>query len=665
MTRARLHAAVFAALMTAAVGCGAQLSMSSVPEVPRSHDPYVEALVQRAHALDVAHSVQWLRLGHYRQGLLGPGFLGGGYTSQADGEGLFLSPHGKVDPQAELDATLRAFFAPVPTRPSTPKETPNDAHALCRFPARFLYLQGALGLDASRMPVQSCPAFEHFYADLQPQSVTLIFSSYYLNSPASAFGHTFLRINKANTLAIGKKKELLDYGIDFSANVDSNNAVLYAIKGLAGLFPGTFKQIPYYYKVRQYNDTESRDLWEYELALTPSQLATLIAHLWELGHTYFDYYYLGENCSYHILGLIEVATPDLDLTSRVSSPVLPTDTVKVLTAAPGLVRDVHYRPSLRTQFRARVADMSGDEQALVEDLVHDPDAPLPASVDPRSRIRVLDAAADLIDVHYGEALVMKTNSEAAKRKQRVLERRAAIQLPSETLDIRPPWDKAPEAGHDSHRVGLGAAGAYGMVAPTLDLRVCLHDLADPSNGYPELNAIEFMHARVQLWPDGKLQVDDLAAFRVTSLTAQNTFDRKLSWKFDVGGLTLDDRTCRRCFATHIGGGAGMAFAPFGERFMLFITTDAAAFYAPALHGIGGSPTRLGVGPAAGLRLRFLPNLVSLWTAQYLWLPWQAPYAVYRADAILRWEYVRNVAISLEARAMPSAYQGQLLSFVYF
>src|SRR4051794_22934954 len=81
-------------------GCGATLSVP-VQEPPVSADPYVEALVERALALDLAHSVDWLRLGHYRQGLLGPGFLGGGYASQADGPEFFLSPSGKQDPAAE------------------------------------------------------------------------------------------------------------------------------------------------------------------------------------------------------------------------------------------------------------------------------------------------------------------------------------------------------------------------------------------------------------------------------------------------------------------------------------------------------------------------------------------------------------------------------------
>src|SRR5205085_2119317 len=91
--------------------------------------------------------------------------------------------------------------------------------------------------------------------------------------------------------------DLLDYGVDYSATADTSNPVLYAFKGIFGFFPGTFHIFPYYYKVREYNDYESRDLWEYDLSLTPQQVTMLVAHLYELGATYFDYYYIDENCS--------------------------------------------------------------------------------------------------------------------------------------------------------------------------------------------------------------------------------------------------------------------------------------------------------------------------------------------------------------------------------
>ena len=162
-----------------------------------------------------------------------------------------------------------------------------------------------------------------------------------------------------------------------------------------------FRKIPFYYKVREYNDFESRDLWEYDLALRPDQLRMLVAHLWELGSTYFAYYYLSENCSYHILGVIEAADPNLNLISELSWPVLPADTVKALFRNPGLVRAVNYRPSNRTQFRQRVETLDPEELEMVSALMADPRRSFPKALSVQRRVKVLDTAIDLIDVRGG------------------------------------------------------------------------------------------------------------------------------------------------------------------------------------------------------------------------------------------------------------------------
>jgi hypothetical protein len=42
-------------------------------------------------------------------------------------------------------------------------------------------------------------------------------------------------------------------------------------KVLTGQYPGEYSIMPYYRKVKEYGDFESRDLWEYELNLTPEE----------------------------------------------------------------------------------------------------------------------------------------------------------------------------------------------------------------------------------------------------------------------------------------------------------------------------------------------------------------------------------------------------------
>lgn len=626
-------------------------------------DPYAQTLIHRAHAQRLAEQRQWHKLLHYKLGVLGRGFLGGGYESEADGPEFFLSPRGKLDPQAELDATLRAMFLPL-ARVSA--EADPNAHPVCRFPARFMYLREQLGIDVARLPVQRCPKAEQFIAELDPGSLTLIFSAYYLNNPASAFGHTFLRVNKRNSLVVGERRELLDYGIDYSADVDTGNAIIYALKGLSGLFPGTFKRVPYYYKVRTYNDYEARDLWEYELDLTPAQLLLLSAHLWELGHTYFEYYYLTENCSYHVLSLIEVADPELHLLDGISAPVIPADTVKTLFKYPGLVRRTSFRPSARRQFEARAEQLDIAARELVEHLAADAHYRLPEAIPDARAIAVLDAAADLIDVWYARDLVHHKDSAAALRKQVLLERRARILAPSPALRVETPESERPELSHGSHRMGMGAALSHDQRwGFSLDVRLALHDLTDPIPGYPELNAIEFMRMRVQWWQTQRIELEEASLVRVTSLTPQSRFDRKSSWEFDVGATTIKDRACNACLMAHATGGAGLAFAVASNRLSIFALAYGSFGWAPDIEGLAGSHLRLGIGPSGGVRLRLLPGAILLARARWLYLPAQSPESTYRLEAQLRVSIATGAALGLEGRMVPNGLEAQALAYAYF
>jgi hypothetical protein len=617
---------------------------------------YVRTLIARARLLQLGYSVQWLKLGHYRTAAFSDR-----YESEVDGPNFFLSPRGKIDPQAELEATLRAFFAP-------PDETLKEP-VICHYPARFAFLQRELGFDLSRIRLPECKDFIQFVAEANPQSVTLVFSSYYLNNPASAFGHTFLRLNKAGTMASGERRELLDYAIDFSADVDTGNAIIYAFKGLMGGFPGTVKRMPFYYKVRKYGDYESRDMWEYELALSPPELYMLLAHIWEVGHTYFDYYYLSENCSYRILLLLEAAKPSLRLTPQLTSPVLPTDTVKALFDNPGFVRQVVYRPSAHTRFEHDVQGLSSEQKSLVDDLADDAELPLPAHLSKAEQVQVLDAAADLVDLRSLKKIVVHEDPVAAERKRRLLERRAALAVPSPEAPLEPPWNKAAERGHDSKRFGI--AGGYrdpsaGFIA--LDFRLAMHDLADPSDGYPDLAQIDFLPTRLRVYPkhDGlRFALEDFSVVSIVSLNSLSRFDLAPSWRFSIGARTLEHEGCTSCLAAKFRLGAGPAFAFADEAITLFLTIDTWVFSGPDVIGIADKAVRAGLGPSPGLRIRFDPNLVWLLSGDLTWYPEQADPWIWQADSVLRFSYLHNQALSLELRARRDRREAQLFALTYF
>jgi hypothetical protein len=606
------------------------------------------ALLARAAEQKVAESPGWLRLGHWRSRWL-PGVKG-----DPDGPAFYLSPQGKTDPAAELAATLAGLLAP----PSGGEDELNDPY--CRFPARLYYLADALGFDPSRVPPRSCPKQAAFFERVGARSVTVVFSSYYMNNPASSFGHTFLRLNKTEAPLPGKTFELLDYGVDYSAQVTTSNALLYAFQGLFGLFHGTFNHYPYYYKVREYADSESRDLWEYDLALTPREVAMLAAHLWELGGTWMDYWYLDENCSYHVLGALQAAAPRLDLIDPFAFRplVVPADTIKVLFENPGLVRAVHYRPAIRTQFEARARDLDASQALAVESLLLDPAAPLPPGP-PASDAAVLDATLDLIDVRHGKGLIYETDTAMAGARQALLARRSAVPVQSAAQVIEPPEARRPDRGHGSLRFGLGGGlleprgGATGGFA-SFDLRLCLHDLLDPPEGFPPEAEIEFLPTRLR-WDGGrgKLVLDQSQFVRIVSLAPWTRFDLRSSWHVKAGAETIRDSGCPSCVAMVIDGGAGMAGAGFGGALHAALFADGSVEAAPDLRGLGGSGWRIGLGPSALVRLRAGTWAGLLASGSWRWLPGTPTHETWTIAGAGRLHLARDVSLALEYRRRPS------------
>jgi hypothetical protein len=620
-------------------------------------DPgYAEALIAKAHRLGLARDPHWLRLGHWRKYPLT------GYRSDAAGPDFFVDPQGRTDPAAELEADLRAFFG------ATEQPQAEVARGLmppvCRFPARLAVLRQKLELDVDRLDLKPCPKLDEYWGRVQPESVSLIFSAYYLNNPASMFGHTFLRVRKRGPAAGRQQRELLDNAIDYSADADTGNPVLYAFKGLFGFFPGTFKLRPYFYKVREYNDFESRDLFEYELALSEGEVALLVAHLFELGSTYFDYYYADENCSYQILAALEAASPRLVLLDHLGTPVVPIDTVKALYANPGLVREVQYRPSATTQFNARVAGMPRDQRTLVEALAHDGNTPLPERLSEEERIHVLDASADLVDVRYAKELPYDPGGEGARIKQRVLERRAALLRPSEPLRIDPPGH-LPHDTHESAQLFSGAlwSDADGGAA-TLGGYLALHGLEDPLGGYPDLAQIEFFPAELRILGRGPtLQLERLHLVDALSLHAMTSFDQRISWKVRGGVERVRDAGCASCLAGTLVIGSGVA-AEAGPA-VLFATADFLLQLSEALRGFEFAPAlRAGVGPAAGVRLRAGERFTAMVTGNAYWLPDAAGPWTWAVEGAVRYVLSSDVSLGISARKLPAAAEAGLALFLF-
>lgn len=559
---------------------------------PPGPSPALEEALERARQQGLAQDPAWLRLGHYREQAFG------GWRSEADGAGFFLAANGKNDPAEELEATLRAFYAPASADPSA------APHAQCRFPARFEFLLRAVPLNPATLPRTSCPKLVEYVTRVAARSVTFTFSSYYLGNPASVFGHTFLRLNKDQAIPDGKRKELLDWGVNYAGVIDTTNPFLYALKGFFGGFRGTFSTVPYYYKVREYNDFETRDLFEYRLALTDEEVMRLVLHLWELGGTWFDYFYLDENCSYQLLAALEAAAPRLHLLEGLKPYVLPADAVKALFREKDLVVSATWRPSLRANFEWRTNGLSSDAIALVRRLEAEPGTDLPDALAPTrdAQARLLDAAVDLLDLQHARALIFKTDPAPANRRQALLVRRSRVPVASPERPPSYPIERAPEHSHGTVRLGFGGGAStetHGGFA-RLTLRPALHDLLDPPAGYPRTTRIEVLP--IDLRYDvarREVIVEDAQLLRMANHAPANGLWPAASWHYQAGAQTLRDGGCEgdtHCLAGAMEGGLGVS-ASFGqEDVLLSALVDTQLAAGSKLRGLLGTRFRPSIGP---------------------------------------------------------------------
>lgn len=613
--------------------------------------PAAQAAITRARELGLARATAWKRL------LLYQPRAGDRWSSQVDGADFFLAMRGKHDQAAELEATLAAFF--VPFEPGR-----EDAHALCRFPARFRWLDAQLQLASALLHPPTCPALDRYTAELDAASITFVYASSFLDNPASSFGHTFLRIKKR-----GAPSDARDHGVDYTAVTDTANPLLYAFKGLVGLFPGTFRFRAYDAMLREYAGYDARDLWEYDLALEPGEVELVVLHLWELATTSIDYFYLTENCSYQIAALLDAAAPRLDLVAHTKPDVLPLDTVKAVYETRGLVRSIEYRPSVRSLFRAAVATLDSRERKLIGALLDDTDAPLPADLEPARAARVLEAARLGLDARFARIMIDGKSPAALKARQRLAERRARIATIARSAPvIEAPIEKEPQRGHGSMRVllGTGLTSQYDSGFATVGYRLALHDLVDPPDGEPELLQLQFLDTRLRY--DHRRQrvtLDNLTFAELMAIKPLTRFERALSWRARAFGTRLHDRAAPDSFAHGLDVAIGGALATGDEHFAVFLMADAYVGFSDHVDGIGGSFVRAGVGPYGGARLRLPLRTVALVTGTLSYLPAQDLAATFDVRAVLRMRLAPDVAMGFEGSAQPRAFEALLASYLYF
>lgn len=481
----------------------------------------------------LANEPYWLKLGHYLPRTFN------GYQSTVDSDEFFLAANGKTSPLAELEATMAALYSPDP-------QLANEAR--CQYPARYTWLQSKQG----ELAELDCPELNQWKEVIDPEGLTLVFPTAFMNNPSSMFGHTLLRVDAKDQT---RHKELVAFAINFAAEPDgSDNAAMYALKGLIGSYPGKFTVMPYYRKVREYNDIESRDIWEYPLNLNEAEVERILLHLWEMQRAEFDYYFIDENCSYQLLALLELARDDIDLVSQFPFHAIPSDTVEALSNA-NLLQRPNYRESFGTRL-LHLADTIDPE--LFEAAIQAKQGNYPSNeqFSTQQQAAILELAYEWLNFELYDLGLER--DPTAKRLTELLYQRSRLKVESPFSQVEPP-EVSPEQGHASARSGLGYqySDQLGSMV-TLEWRAAYHDLLDAQHGFIPGAKISFLDTQLSIDEQATTRVERFYLIDAMALAPSNRVFDSLAWNARIGfdRLPTNGKQAGRWFAQ---GGYGKAW----------------------------------------------------------------------------------------------------------
>lgn len=448
------------------------------------------------------------------------------------------------DPKKEFDAAILAF------QDTKKLYGTLQLPAACSFPARKYILEKHLG---QKFPNAKCKDLDDWITRINADHLAIDFAGAYSGNPASILGHTFLRFYKSSNQ---DRRELLSHAVGFLAvSPPEDSRALYMVRGLTGQYPGYYQIEPFYMKVGIYNNSESRDIWEQPLNLTPEEIKLTLMLLWEYSfNAEIPYYFIDENCSYRLLSLLEVVRPESELLSELSPVVLPADTVRVLIKKGFSENPPKFRSSILRRLNKKVETFSEAEKTEFDKAKNNL-----SDLEKVNNENVLDALIDFWTYTNYRAQTDLSESQSKLMEETFLKRAKIFKISSNIQDellmleknLRPTF-----MGHKTSSFALSSGvmefagqnhsefkGSYRMGA---------HSLTDSLSGYEDIAAIDYLGFDIESRGKWKALLVD-----AKSLEPLNRPERKLSWSARIG--LENDADYSEYSNLYLKGGAGGSY----------------------------------------------------------------------------------------------------------
>lgn len=432
--------------------------------------------------------------------------LRGGQPQILD-EGFLLSLSG-FSAQGELDATLAYLYGP------------QSAQAVCRFPARYLWLQRTLNLPP--LSLDHCQMLQEFLRRAPADRISLVFASENLSQPSSMMGHLFLKVE-------GQRDDgaQVAHAITFFTDAATVNLPKLFYDSMVVGKKGYFVLTPFQEEAQLYAVEEQRSLWEYELQLDAFSRQLMQAHMHELRQTRITYFFQDYNCATLVKHIVALAAPQM-LNGR-EWWTTPKSVVQRAQDA-GLVANSTVTTPSRWHVRALREGLPTSRVDTVRAQVVQRVVPEADSTDIQQGFLVLELARA-----YNSHLLEQKHIERSDWQAYATQLDEVRQRHYAGLELHTDEHKNPANAPPERQISLGWQRSGGTQHLRLGLQPVSHALVDDNRQlFSESELRLFDSAWLVEAQNGRVQLDHFTLYAVESLLPRDAMTGGLSGRFKIG-----------------------------------------------------------------------------------------------------------------------------------
>jgi len=443
-------------------------------------------------------------------------------------DAFFLSDRGESDPQEELRATINGYDQPFSKNP--------DMHPRCLYPARYLWLSRKIPLYGYEKIPKECKRLGAWKLPQNAHSISVVFVSGFLGNPASAFGHSFIKVNeKGDDHAMN---DLMNTTISYGAILPEKYTMTsYIFNGVTGGYQAKYSDKYYYMDAMVYSNSEFREMWEYELKLSSFQKELLLLHFWELSDKNFEYYFFNRNCGYKVSELLEMVYEEdvIDHARVWYAPVETFHKLEEMNQTDAIIEKVRYIPSAQQQVYAKYKNLQDQEKKIVEKMIDNSLTSIPKTYDnisTLSKVKIIDFVLLFHQYQYPTE-DKKHTTEAIKERQELMLSRLSLPIMdyNETLpEQKPPISRSVKTSL------VGLSGIQSDASESVVMRFSPFIIEKLGNNHLDGDHLAILDTELEFTKNAILlrRLDAVNILRLKTQEISFDTDNPFSWSLRVG-----------------------------------------------------------------------------------------------------------------------------------